>query len=629
MICKLILIGLVASASLALGSPTKGRYELTATKSERQLASPIEYAQRRQELVVEQQRELSKTRLDDEQKRVELAPAKGALSEQRKEPEPLASQEAERKEERREEQRRDELLGQQREELSQVREEAPVQVAQQREEPAPLVQQKEELAPPTKSHYEARPQVREEAPLKQEQQRETQYEQQQQQVEYTEQNRYEEQQQFQYQQQQELEPTEQRATKGGAAAAPVPETEPYAFDYSVEGSSRRETGDTRGVVRGQYTLSGPDGSRRVVDYVADRDGFRAAVNTNEFGTESRGPANVQLRSSQPAAEDISLRLEGKTREFLNPPPAPAVKGPVEQVPARPENWNYKGGERPLAQYEQTNAAYYEEAQRAELIRAPGAVKGAEEAPRLEYARPQAPPLPPAKGYEYAPAKGYEAAPTAQKAIEQAPVKEVSRLESIELPAQAPASSKGEELKASEPKGQSAELKGPASAELKANEQQQRAELAKSAAEARKPKSIDLYAASVPSVSSSSSSSIGSRVTATAHRPIVHVPVVRGPHQVVRHLVHQQVAPVRHYSPAHHSVVRAPAYVAPVRSYYREVQPVVQPIVHHQHHPITPGRVVSRVHEHIGPRGQSHPRVASYSTIVSEEEAPIGFEASRS
>lgn len=158
-----------------------------------------------------------------------------------------------------------------------------------------------------------------------------QYQYQQQQVELTKQD-YEQRrledlqpQQQQYEEQQWVQVEQQRelpAVKGGFKSpftGQPAEAEPYAFDYSIEGSSRRESGDVNGVVRGQYTIKNPDGSQRIVDYVADRDGFRARVDTNEAGTESQQPASVSLRSSQPAAQDISLRLEGKTREFLQPP----------------------------------------------------------------------------------------------------------------------------------------------------------------------------------------------------------------------------------------------------------------------------------------------------------------------
>lgn len=121
---------------------------------------------------------------------------------------------------------------------------------------------------------------------------------------------------------------ELQSVKGGsfvAQQAPIGEAEPYAFSYNIDGSSRSESGDTKGVVRGQYTLSGPDGSNRVVEYIADQNGFRASVNTNEFGTEAKSPASIALRTSQPLAEEITLRSEGKTVESSKSAPLVAQK----------------------------------------------------------------------------------------------------------------------------------------------------------------------------------------------------------------------------------------------------------------------------------------------------------------
>ncbi|KAG9508994.1 hypothetical protein GZH46_02499, partial [Fragariocoptes setiger] len=110
-------------------------------------------------------------------------------------------------------------------------------------------------------------------------------------------------------------PIEQQRTE----QAPEGWAEPYAFQYDNEGSSRRESGDTNGVVRGQYTLRSADGGQRIVDYVADRDGFRATVETNEFGTEARSPAAVSLRSSQPLAEKITRQVEASRTKELSAP----------------------------------------------------------------------------------------------------------------------------------------------------------------------------------------------------------------------------------------------------------------------------------------------------------------------
>lgn len=40
---------------------------------------------------------------------------------------------------------------------------------------------------------------------------------------------------------------------------------------------------------------------RVVDYIADKDGFRANVKTNELGTKSDNPADVIVKSDAPSA----------------------------------------------------------------------------------------------------------------------------------------------------------------------------------------------------------------------------------------------------------------------------------------------------------------------------------------
>ncbi|XP_018566243.1 putative mediator of RNA polymerase II transcription subunit 12 [Anoplophora glabripennis] len=61
------------------------------------------------------------------------------------------------------------------------------------------------------------------------------------------------------------------------------EPRPYAFEYGVsdphtgDHKTQWETKDKAGVVRGSYSLLEPDGSTRIVDYIADDHGFRAIV----------------------------------------------------------------------------------------------------------------------------------------------------------------------------------------------------------------------------------------------------------------------------------------------------------------------------------------------------------------
>ncbi|XP_054707218.1 adult-specific rigid cuticular protein 15.7-like [Uloborus diversus] len=77
---------------------------------------------------------------------------------------------------------------------------------------------------------------------------------------------------------------------------------PYSFSYSADTedggqNSRQETGDGDGRVTGSYTVQGEDGFGRVVDYIADENGFRATIRTNEPGTASQNPADVEMEST--------------------------------------------------------------------------------------------------------------------------------------------------------------------------------------------------------------------------------------------------------------------------------------------------------------------------------------------
>lgn len=87
-----------------------------------------------------------------------------------------------------------------------------------------------------------------------------------------------------------------RLRAGGPAAAAAP----YSFVYgssTKDGShSREETRDQQGTVRGSYRIMLADGRMRVVKYVADKDGFRAGIATNEQGTESASSSGVVVHS---------------------------------------------------------------------------------------------------------------------------------------------------------------------------------------------------------------------------------------------------------------------------------------------------------------------------------------------
>jgi hypothetical protein len=121
-------------------------------------------------------------------------------------------------------------------------------------------------------------------------------------------------------------------------AAPNPEPDdaasepgmPYSFSYEADAtdgrSARSETSDGT-TVRGSYMLAGPDGIERVVHYIADKDGFRATITTNEPGTESQSPSGVLLNSSQLPASEIAL-------QYGPGEPARRQEEPSEPVPVQ-------------------------------------------------------------------------------------------------------------------------------------------------------------------------------------------------------------------------------------------------------------------------------------------------------
>lgn len=65
---------------------------------------------------------------------------------------------------------------------------------------------------------------------------------------------------------------------------------------------RQEEGDGAGNVRGTYGYSNTQGLYRTVEYVSNKDGFKAKVNTNEPGTDGKeNPADVTMNVEQTPA----------------------------------------------------------------------------------------------------------------------------------------------------------------------------------------------------------------------------------------------------------------------------------------------------------------------------------------
>ncbi|XP_065289981.1 uncharacterized protein [Dermacentor albipictus] len=83
----------------------------------------------------------------------------------------------------------------------------------------------------------------------------------------------------------------------GSNSEPVYPPHPYEFGYDIKdefGNTqyRHETSDAHNNKRGSYGYTDANGISRQVDYVADANGFRAHIRTNEPGTASSAPAGA-------------------------------------------------------------------------------------------------------------------------------------------------------------------------------------------------------------------------------------------------------------------------------------------------------------------------------------------------
>lgn len=115
----------------------------------------------------------------------------------------------------------------------------------------------------------------------------------------------------------------------------------YDESHATGATSRREE-TINGVTRGSYSLSEADGRRRLVTYIADNDGFRATIQTNEPGVEPKDPADVLINKSVPVAVPVAAPapLPVPVAAPVVLPAAPAlpswapVKGRVAQVVER-------------------------------------------------------------------------------------------------------------------------------------------------------------------------------------------------------------------------------------------------------------------------------------------------------
>ncbi|XP_055937822.1 uncharacterized protein LOC129967153 isoform X2 [Argiope bruennichi] len=97
--------------------------------------------------------------------------------------------------------------------------------------------------------------------------------------------------------------TSSRASLVGFGQNEAPQ--PYNFNYQSadeQGNTRyhRAEADASGTVRGSYGYTDFQGLYRVVDYIADVNGYRASIRSNEPGTDGKeSPADVQMIVEQP------------------------------------------------------------------------------------------------------------------------------------------------------------------------------------------------------------------------------------------------------------------------------------------------------------------------------------------
>ncbi|GIY97164.1 hypothetical protein CEXT_576791 [Caerostris extrusa] len=95
---------------------------------------------------------------------------------------------------------------------------------------------------------------------------------------------------------------------------------PYTFNYDVlrnDGqirNSRSESADGSGRVQGSYFLTNDEGHYREVLYLADEDGFRTIIRTNEPGTKSSNPAGVDMEYSS----EVRRQFQNIAQESIAP-----------------------------------------------------------------------------------------------------------------------------------------------------------------------------------------------------------------------------------------------------------------------------------------------------------------------
>ncbi|XP_077553298.1 uncharacterized protein LOC144168108 [Haemaphysalis longicornis] len=130
------------------------------------------------------------------------------------------------------------------------------------------------------------------------------------------------------------------AEAGGSliTAEPVYPPQPYNFGYdSVDEfgtqTYRKEQSDARNIKTGSYGYKDAYGVYRRVEYVADENGFRAKVHTNEAGTAPGATGDaVYDAKPQPAGSHIHAAASGHHAQHALAPAVPAFGGITGPLP---------------------------------------------------------------------------------------------------------------------------------------------------------------------------------------------------------------------------------------------------------------------------------------------------------
>lgn len=129
------------------------------------------------------------------------------------------------------------------------------------------------------------------------------------------------------------------------SAQDVPATEaapePYSYAYQTDSHAASEQRDPQGKVTGFYTLVDADGRERRVEYIADEAGFRAKIATNEVGTKSENPADVEILASEPTPNQYvvyqqspQVQVQAAPQVQVQAVPQQVIRQQVVQQPLR-------------------------------------------------------------------------------------------------------------------------------------------------------------------------------------------------------------------------------------------------------------------------------------------------------